>query len=140
MTRGVISVGVGRRLLARAGDLDFGGVAQLGEHLLCKQGVVGSIPIASMSSLPPRFGLGVEGCFQTKRVSRPAGCGVRVLLHGESGMMRVSVACSSPLGGCMGRSIFVSKYRVAVRPCARALVLVESVKRAFGGCLGTRRR
>ncbi len=25
----------------------YGGVAQLGEHLLCKQGVVGSIPIAS---------------------------------------------------------------------------------------------
>ena len=25
----------------------FGGVAQLGEHLLCKQGVVGSIPIVS---------------------------------------------------------------------------------------------
>jgi hypothetical protein len=24
-----------------------GGVAQLGEHLLCKQGVVGSIPITS---------------------------------------------------------------------------------------------
>ena len=26
-----------------------GGVAQLGEHLLCKQGVVGSIPSASTS-------------------------------------------------------------------------------------------
>ena len=26
-----------------------GGVAQLGEHLLCKQGVVGSIPISSTS-------------------------------------------------------------------------------------------
>ena len=26
-----------------------GGVAQLGERLLCKQGVVGSIPIASMA-------------------------------------------------------------------------------------------
>ena len=25
----------------------FGGVAQLGEHLLCKQGVIGSIPIVS---------------------------------------------------------------------------------------------
>jgi hypothetical protein len=27
----------------------FGAVAQLGEHLLCKQGVVGSIPISSTS-------------------------------------------------------------------------------------------
>ena len=27
----------------------LGGVAQLGEHLLCKQGVIGSIPFASTS-------------------------------------------------------------------------------------------
>ena len=26
---------------------DDGGIAQLGEHLLCKQGVIGSIPIIS---------------------------------------------------------------------------------------------
>ena len=32
-----------------------GAVAQLGEHLLCKQGVVGSIPISSTSHRdPPR--------------------------------------------------------------------------------------
>ena len=30
-----------------AGGLRIGGVAQLGERLLCKQEVVGSIPIAS---------------------------------------------------------------------------------------------
>ena len=29
----------------------FGGVAQLGEHLLCKQGVIGSIPFISTNSL-----------------------------------------------------------------------------------------
>ena len=28
----------------------FGGVAQLGEHLLCKQGVIGSIPFTSTTS------------------------------------------------------------------------------------------
>ena len=27
----------------------YGGVAQLGEHLLCKQGVIGSIPFTSTS-------------------------------------------------------------------------------------------
>jgi hypothetical protein len=27
----------------------FGAVAQLGEHLLCKQGVTGSIPVSSTS-------------------------------------------------------------------------------------------
>ena len=29
------------------GDMNPGGLAQLGEHLLCKQGVVGSIPSSS---------------------------------------------------------------------------------------------
>jgi hypothetical protein len=28
-------------------EYQFGGVAQLGEHLLCKQGVIGSNPFAS---------------------------------------------------------------------------------------------
>ena len=35
-----------------------GGVAQLGEHLLCKQGVVGSIPITSTSSWCDGLGFG----------------------------------------------------------------------------------
>ena len=44
--------GVGSRMttvhqLAARTVLGFGDVAQLGEHLLCKQGVVGSIPIVS---------------------------------------------------------------------------------------------
>ena len=30
-----------------SGEKDPGGLAQLGEHLLCKQGVVGSIPSSS---------------------------------------------------------------------------------------------
>ena len=30
--------------------LKYGGVAQLGEHLLCKQGVIGSIPFISTTS------------------------------------------------------------------------------------------
>ena len=31
------------------GETPHGGVAQLGEHLLCKQGVIGSIPFTSTS-------------------------------------------------------------------------------------------
>jgi hypothetical protein len=31
--------------------IEFGGLAQLGEHLLCKQGVVGSIPSSSTKKL-----------------------------------------------------------------------------------------
>ena len=34
---------------------DLGAVAQLGEHLLCKQGVVGSIPISSTMTPPTRM-------------------------------------------------------------------------------------
>ena len=41
----------GRRRI-RIGDLNCGDVAQLGEHLLCKQGVVGSIPIVSTMMVP----------------------------------------------------------------------------------------
>ena len=37
-------------LRATASLIKAGAVAQLGEHLLCKQGVVGSIPISSTSS------------------------------------------------------------------------------------------
>ena len=34
----------------------YGGIAQLGEHLLCKQGVSGSIPLISTKSESPRHG------------------------------------------------------------------------------------
>jgi hypothetical protein len=37
--------------LSRQGGSKVGGVAQLGEHLLCKQGVVGSIPIVSTTRI-----------------------------------------------------------------------------------------
>ena len=36
-----------RRECARYAWMRIGGLAQLGEHLLCKQGVVGSIPSSS---------------------------------------------------------------------------------------------
>ncbi len=37
----------------RHSDPRYGGVAQLGEHLPCKQGVMGSIPIISTSGKLP---------------------------------------------------------------------------------------
>ena len=33
---------------------DHGAIAQLGEHLLCKQGVVGSIPTGSTTQMLPK--------------------------------------------------------------------------------------
>jgi len=49
--------------------LGCGGVAQLGEHLLCKQGVVGSIPITSTraSALVFECGLGRVGLSSQRR-------------------------------------------------------------------------
>jgi hypothetical protein len=36
----------------RTGEIELdGALAQLGEHLLCKQGVIGSIPISSTKSI-----------------------------------------------------------------------------------------
>ena len=46
MVRKSLSDDASRRLLKL-----YGGLAQLGEHLLCKQGVVGSIPSSSTTDL-----------------------------------------------------------------------------------------
>ena len=40
---------------------NYGGIAQLGEHLLCKQGVIGSIPIISTSASLKGLGLSSQG-------------------------------------------------------------------------------
>ncbi len=57
-----------------AGSLGVSGaLAQLGEHLLCKQGVIGSIPIRSTNSfsvLVPRIGC---FCLHPFGVTRPPG-------------------------------------------------------------------
>ena len=42
--RRITGVRIGRQ---KSRDRNYGGVAQLGEHLLCKQGVIGSIPFIS---------------------------------------------------------------------------------------------
>ena len=46
-----------KRSLKNRGKPENGGVAQLGEHLLCKQGVIGSIPFISTT----RKGKGKNG-------------------------------------------------------------------------------
>jgi hypothetical protein len=43
-----------RRITQTIKPLDNGGLAQLGEHLLCKQGVNGSIPLSSTMTLNGR--------------------------------------------------------------------------------------
>ena len=67
--------------------LEYGAVAQLGEHLLCKQGVNGSIPFSSTNSL--------KGMFETcSNISiRVAQQSARILML-EHELGRVSVARS----------------------------------------------
>jgi hypothetical protein len=88
----------------------FGGVAQLGEHLLCKQGVVGSSPITSTS-----FGDGDDRRYIAEKRQQSAlvvsleNCGAggvsmrgTGLCQGESGSgasLDASIAC---LTGCLG--------------------------------------
>ena len=45
---------------------NYGGIAQLGEHLLCKQGVIGSIPIISTS----RVSEDTEGSSESRDAGR----------------------------------------------------------------------
>ena len=45
---------------------EHGGIAQLGEHLLCKQGVIGSIPIISTS----RVSEDTEGSSESRDAGR----------------------------------------------------------------------
>ena len=48
-------------------EITYGALAQLGEHLLCKQRVVGSIPTGSTS-------FGLNGCVRTQRlILKPSG-------------------------------------------------------------------
>ena len=49
--------------------LSNGGVAQLGEHLPCKQGVMGSIPIISTMKIPSEFSLIHSSLFTIHLVS-----------------------------------------------------------------------
>ena len=64
---------------------DHGGIAQLGEHLLCKQGVVGSIPSASTRCLRVAFQAG--------------GFGKRFLLRRAVGSLTIRKKSRCPVQG-----------------------------------------
>ena len=83
-----------------------GGLAQLGEHLLCKQGVIGSIPIVSTILAGRRAWAGglSDECSTEKR-----------MCSGISGL--------SLCGGCRVVSVRLSLCRVAMAACpGRVLV------------------
>jgi hypothetical protein len=85
----------------------LGGVAQLGEHLLCKQGVTGSIPVVSISVCAVGV-TAVSRSFRVRwmRVSGhrvPDGCARRGvgLCQCESGSGASLDACARPGSGAM---------------------------------------
>ncbi len=49
-----------------AATAEYGGLAQLGEHLLCKQGVKGSIPLFSTTGVTPDSMSTVSKCRKQK--------------------------------------------------------------------------
>ena len=66
------SQGVSKRLRDATLLSRPGGLAQLGEHLLCKQGVSGSIPLSSTTETLALAGvssfLGLVACWSEKRL------------------------------------------------------------------------
>ena len=74
-----------------------GGVAQLGEHLLCKQGVIGSIPFTSTSFHVSRLKRRMHALCIV-RFDRQIGCRSLTIHRVESALSRESIArCAVPL-------------------------------------------
>ena len=68
----------GTRQESGAADSVVGGIAQLGEHLLCKQGVIGSSPIISTTYFLSRKKVGKESFHRAYRDWIEAFTGVSV--------------------------------------------------------------
>ena len=82
---------------ARLGRSFCGGVAQLGEHLLCKQGVIGSIPIVSISRVRHAVPMRLRGRRKREIRRRPleeALTTSRKKEIGARGLVRAVLCCS----------------------------------------------
>ena len=112
-----------------------GGIAQLGERLLCKQEVVGSIPSASTIDIELRAASRRRSFFDIVHRKRSESLNFRALSprqSGRKGKRGRSCGGGRPLHGTS---------RNGDRKIAISLTNVRSsTTRAFGGCLGTERR
>ena len=98
-----------------------GGVAQLGEHLLCKQGVIGSIPFTSTTSGSPGQGdRAAEGW--RKRPGTEAAHNRSAMTHGSQNRAYRKVCCVLPLAD-RNRLLFNNWEEVKVRSLERSVVL-----------------
>ena len=100
-----------------------GGVAQLGEHLLCKQGVVGSNPIVSTNGWR-----GIGGSITRSESNRYRRC------LGEQAALAVPFA--SPVGGavlCQGESGSGASLGAAIAFCLTGWSVGESPRASRDG-------
>ena len=126
----------------------LGALAQLGEHLLCKQGVIGSIPIgstrhyssvmetrnSSLSALLMDWCAGFACIFDIVN-----GFLIDAVAHGFSGL-RTGIVCGTQMIIWLRLS---SAPRSGGKRYAGLSLMVWILKRevrAFGGCLGMYRR
>ena len=75
-----------------------GGVAQLGEHLLCKQGVGGSNPLASTTRRTDDGRQRTEGCRASGSLGRD---GAKKLVTGDGGRGDLSSVLRRLSSGCL---------------------------------------
>ena len=87
-----------RRLLSVVRPLD-GGVAQLGEHLLCKQGVVGSSPITSTTDESAAFIASCTAAARRQWFAKQTAKGAGTWCNKERGKKTRDMPSASPPGG-----------------------------------------
>ena len=83
-----------------------GAVAQLGEHLLCKQGVVGSIPISSTTVVTAGYGVScTSGCAPAGVCEANPERRRHPVPRGRRGEKNPSYACCIPVMGRLGHFV-----------------------------------
>ena len=120
-------------LLFLVGGSRVGGIAQLGEHLLCKQGVIGSIPIVSTTDVcfangeavasrwikPARSSAAAIVCLQTMRAASRRSVG-----HAGRATIGLYRGCSEfGLIMCLGKASWMCGCAVCIGCSSGAVVL-----------------
>ncbi len=111
-----------------------GGLAQLGEHLLCKQGVVGSIPSSSTTQTETNTkAASSEVVLLLAWISRSIGCSLKIH-RVESALLMETVLSETRGGPCHQRHEFliaskrIFRLRFEIRASKRKLHAAQRVR------------
>ena len=111
-----------------------GGLAQLGEHLLCKQGVVGSIPSSSTTQTETNTkAASSEVALLLAWISRSIGCSLKIH-RVESALLMETVLSETRGGPCHQRHEFliaskrIFRLRFEIRASKRKLHAAQRVR------------